>query len=91
MLLSAGGYEQDLCDNMGDAWRVMSSKVAMSRWFGWCDSVEQMLPNWHTKLLSLLFMCISLGLIYEGHQQMLVRDANLAPVCMQDEAKVSIA
>lgn len=87
VLMGAADYERDLFANLGEAWSLMSQKVGMARWFGWTDAMESYLPRWHMRLLVLLFMCISLGVLGEGHHKMLVKGADMQPQALQDEQK----
>ena len=55
--------EKELWLGLKEAWGRMTQKVAMARWFGWQDAASQFLPQWHSRLLTMLFLAMSLGIV----------------------------
>lgn len=89
MLSGSPGYEESLFQGLGSAWATMSAKIGMSRWFAWMDSAERLLTEWHSRLLALLFMCVSMGVMAESHSKMLVKGLGSSSTSLADQSKAS--
>ncbi|CAK0819735.1 unnamed protein product [Prorocentrum cordatum] len=69
----------------------MSDKIGMARWFGWVDAMNAYLKDWHTRLLTYLFVCISLGVLGEANQKALAPTADMKPFGLEDVGKATTA
>ena len=65
-LRGSGEYEPRVLDALFAAFERKNSRVAMSRWFGYIDSMGSFCKNWSSRLAIYLYICAQLGLCKQG-------------------------
>ena len=73
------GFEKLMWEKLEDAWTKQADKVSMTRWFAWIDACDNFLGVWHSRLVTLLFMCITLGLINPNKRNDIINATDLVP------------
>jgi hypothetical protein len=66
-------YAEEVLLSLPGAWREKTEKVAMSRWFGFVDSLQALRPRWSKRLVILLYQGIAQGHLSVSTSQQLIK------------------
>jgi len=68
-----------------------AQRVAISRWFGWCDAMQEWLQLWHSKLLAYLHICLGEGWMKGSPLEKGTRLQAAKPADGEDQEKLATA
>ena len=75
--LAEEDIERTTWEELPDAFKALTTKVSMARWFGLEEGLSSLLPVWHKRLCVQLWLCIQLGLYKDGSLSLFSRKVTL--------------
>ena len=87
----AAHFHELLFESLSSAFKHKNERVAMSRWFGYIDSMSTFARQWSSRLCIYLYLCAQLGLLRQGSTMEQVKKKLALRTEMEDLGKVTTA